>query len=398
MDTWAAELEHRLEALEIDASLHTPAQDEENSDEEQPKVVQATEVVARYEEALRRLAGDVDRLPVILEDESQKPGAKETVCRLVLTLSAHLGKHYWTSPSSRLQARGVLDRVIAACGCSSTLELLIGRPESHDTPHDSHMTSPYVSMATKAEETAESRGPNSIASIDNEAVGREREKDGGRDNNMVFRGGVIKSLLLLLRSRLTAESWKKQPTAKHALIWTLRQLKHPHLSPHINSFLPPLLMLVDDHESYHKTLGLSGLTHLISNTDPTELRWYGRADVIYEAIKSMLYMREEAIIHSLHSCLIILLPVIEGPPTTTVTMPTKPTRTDEVFRILLNNIDMESKITLRKAYVGYVGSYIDLLGIYTARHIKVYSGTPVIWTPMGQKKVSILVRCPYFRG
>ena len=37
MDTWAAELEHRLEALEIDASLHTPAQDEENSDEEQPK-------------------------------------------------------------------------------------------------------------------------------------------------------------------------------------------------------------------------------------------------------------------------------------------------------------------------------------------------------------------------
>ena len=36
----------------------------------------------------------------------QKPGAKESVCRLVLTLSAHLGKHYWTSPSSRLQARG----------------------------------------------------------------------------------------------------------------------------------------------------------------------------------------------------------------------------------------------------------------------------------------------------
>jgi hypothetical protein len=104
-------------------------------------------------------------------------------------------------------------------------------------------------------------------------------------------------------------------------------------------------MLVDDHESYHKTLGLSGLNHLISNTDPTELRWYGRADVIYEAIKSMLYMREEAIIYSLHSCLIILLPVIEGPPPTTVTMPTK-------------------------AYVGHVGSYIDLLGIYTARHIK----------------------------
>ena len=28
----------------------------------------------------------------------------------------------------------------------------------------------------------------------------------------------------------------------------------------------------------------------------------------------------------------------------------------------------------------------------------VYSGMPLIQTPMGQKKVSILVRCPNFRG
>ena len=27
-----------------------------------------------------------------------------------------------------------------------------------------------------------------------------------------------------------------------------------------------------------------------------------------------------------------------------------------------------------------------------------YSGTPLIQTPMGQKKVSVLVRCPHFRG
>ena len=28
----------------------------------------------------------------------------------------------------------------------------------------------------------------------------------------------------------------------------------------------------------------------------------------------------------------------------------------------------------------------------------IYGGTPLIRTPMGQKKVSILVRCPHFRG
>ena len=31
-----------------------------------------------------------------------------------------------------------------------------------------------------------------------------------------------------------------------------------------------------------------------------------------------------------------------------------------------------------------------------ARYI--YSGTPLIQTPMRQKKVSVLVRCPHFRG
>ena len=28
----------------------------------------------------------------------------------------------------------------------------------------------------------------------------------------------------------------------------------------------------------------------------------------------------------------------------------------------------------------------------------IYSGTSLIGTPMGQKKVSLLVRCPHFRG
>lgn len=187
---------------------------------------------------------------------------------------------------------------------------------------------------------------------------------------MVFTGGIIKPLLSLLRSRLTRETWKKQPNAKHALVWTLRQLKHPHLSPHLLSLLPPLLMLLDDHESYHKVLGLSAMTHLIKNTDPSELRWYGRSEVIYEAIKNILYVREVEVIHSLHGCLVHLLPVLEGPHPVSVTMPRKPTRTDEVFRILLNNLDMESKIALRKAYVTHLSKYMEILGIYTARHVK----------------------------
>ena len=91
----------------------------------------------------------------------------------------------------------------------------------------------------------------------------------------------------------------------------------------------------------------------------------------------------------------------------------QPTRTDEVFRILLNNLDLESKIALRKvcvdtdtlvpiqtnvhtamhscphskclipsfpypqssspmqAYMAHLSKYMHILGIYTARHVKV---------------------------
>jgi hypothetical protein len=338
--------------------------------------VAGAEVVAGYEETLKLLIEDVKQLEKDFSDESlQRSSLKAVLPPLLLSLSPHLGLHYWTSPASRLLAKDLLTRVLDLCGCSSTLELLIGRPESFDTGNgsrESHVTSPYIPMATRAEKTTELGTVNDPepSSRKGNSSDTESEMERGRDVKMVFSNGIIKPLLSLFRSKLTRETWKKQPAAKHALVWTLRQLKHPHLSPHLNSFLPPLLMLVDDHESYHKTLGLGALSHLISNIDSTELRWFGRAEVVYEAIKSMLYIREVQVIHSLHPCLILLLPILEGPPPVSATAPRKPTQTDEVFRILLNNVDFESKIALRKAYIAHVSSYIDLLGIYTARHIK----------------------------
>ena len=46
-------------------------------------------------------------------------------------------------------------------------------------------------------------------------------------------------------------------------------------------------------------------------------------DVITQAIKNMLYVREVEVIHSLHGCLVHLLPVLEGPHPMSVTMPRK---------------------------------------------------------------------------
>ena len=44
-------------------------------------------------------------------------------------------------------------------------------------------------------------------------------------HDVLFRRGLLKPVMSILRNKLTKESWKKQPTAKHALVWCLRQLK-----------------------------------------------------------------------------------------------------------------------------------------------------------------------------
>lgn len=86
-------------------------------------------------------------------------------------------------------------------------------------------------------------------------MGREDDKS----------GGVIKHVLIRLKASLTKEKWKDHPAEKQAMVWCVRQLNHPHLSAHLDSLLPATLLLLDDHDEYHKVLGLTTATHIIKN-------------------------------------------------------------------------------------------------------------------------------------
>ena len=67
-------------------------------------------------------------------------------------------------------------------------------------------------------------------------------------NQFLVTNGVLKDILMKLKDNLTSELWKKRPTYKHAFVWCLRNITHPHVGTHLQSLLPPLLMLVDDYE------------------------------------------------------------------------------------------------------------------------------------------------------
>lgn len=94
--------------------------------------------------------------------------------------------------------------------------------------------------------------------------------------------GVMKDVVNHLKPYLTRDKWKSHPAHKQSLVWCVRHVTHPHLSPHLESLLPSTLLFLDDHEDYHKVLGLTTATHIVKNvvrlrclTFSSLFRWQG---------------------------------------------------------------------------------------------------------------------------
>ncbi|XP_065885929.1 TELO2-interacting protein 2-like isoform X2 [Dysidea avara] len=286
------------------------------------------------------------------DDFTEKICGSKQLPQLIIAVTAHAGKLPWSTTSTRNIVKGILSNVLLKCGCSTVTELLVGEVKS------TTKQSPYLPLEeNETEDDISTDNPSHIKNFDDchsqesEMVPTEEEEEVTITGTMsqreerLFQLGIIKNLFSIFKTTLTRDKWLEHPTEQYSLMWCLRSLNHPHISSWIDSFLPPLLMFTDHHELHHKLLGLSGLTHLIRNVNAAEMRWYNRAMVVYEAIHKFLYFGDVNIIWSVHRCLWLLLPIIDGP---------SPVRVDAPC----------------KAYSSGVLGYIDMMGIHGARHLK----------------------------
>lgn len=128
---------------------------------------------------------------------------------------------------------------------------------------------------------------------------------------------LTKNALLLsaiwdhLKTILTKCSWKNHPVHKQALVWVIKSLEHPNLTPHFHNFIPPILWMLDDYSDYHRVLALSVINHILLHMNHTELRWQGRAQLLYQAIQPLLYVNSSHVVSAVHPCLLKLLPVFD---------------------------------------------------------------------------------------
>ena len=95
---------------------------------------------------------------------------------------------------------------------------------------------------------------------------------------------------------------------------------------------------------------------------------YGRAEVVYNALKQQIYSREPNVISVLHPALLTVLPIIDKDPAKPAT-PTSPKRVDDILSIIITNAITENGIVLRRRYTQCIAEFVDTLGMCVIRHL-----------------------------
>lgn len=182
-------------------------------------------------------------------------------------------------------------------------------------------------------------------------------------------------ILEKLKHRLHKNNWKRNPGMVFVYQYCLHSVRHPFLENYLQLILPVALNLTDDYMMPNKITGVQCLHHIINNVTPTLLRWNGYAEVIYDALHHQLYHHDPILVPLLHHSIIDILAVVEPPPWKPENV-IKMSRYHDVFVLILNNLQIENQILLRRAFSENVSLFIEALGPSAIRHLKIL--VPVI--------------------
>jgi hypothetical protein len=130
----------------------------------------------------------------------------------------------------------------------------------------------------------------------------------------MFPKGIYHELLSRMQPYLTKEFWKRNPSMVEAFHQSLICVQMPELGDYLDKVFPIILLLIDDYMTANKLIGLQCLEHLLKNTSSAELRWYGRADVLYDALFQQMYSKETPVIERTLPCLLTVLKITEMSP------------------------------------------------------------------------------------
>lgn len=236
----------------------------------------------------------------------------------------------WSSYKTACKSENVMNKLCEVCNCESVQELLTGMP-----PDDVD-----------------------YSSIDVKSI-NERER----------KVNYLKFVLQGLSEILNKNNWKTYPALKMSYWWILQQLDRKNVEEQMAYLLPPALFIVDDWEQQNKILGLKCLHYILKNTTGSELRWYGRAAVIYDALKAVMYTREAEVLEILYPTITEVANVLESDPSNTGKLKSESIY-DAILHQLLREMEHEQKLELRSVYAASLPAVLSAMGIFGIRWSK----------------------------
>uniref|UniRef100_A0A0P4WN55 TELO2-interacting protein 2 n=1 Tax=Scylla olivacea TaxID=85551 RepID=A0A0P4WN55_SCYOL len=210
----------------------------------------------------------------------------------------------------------------------------------------------------------------------------------------------MKSTLQRLSEMLNKSNWRMYPSLKMTYWWILRNTGKDDLGQNLVLLLPPALFIVDDWEDRNKLLGIQCLRHILENTVGSELRWYGRAAVIYDALKPLLYSRESKVLSSLYPTIIKVAEVLEADPAKAEKLEHDSTL-DFIMQQLLQEMAYEQKLCLRSVYTAALPLLVLALNLFAVRWSKELMDVcedylATFEGPSAQDRINILKALQYY--
>ena len=182
----------------------------------------------------------------------------------------------------------------------------------------------------------------------------------------MLKNSVFGQLLIEWKPILVRDTWKHNPMSVAGFKYCLQTITFPHLSEFIELVLPPSLLFLDDYNVQNKEMGIECIMHIVKNSSAEELRWYSRADVIYEALKHQMYSTEETILQWTYPAILEILKVVVRPKSRV----SDSTKYDEILQMVLQSATHENKLILRRIHTEYLSIFFETMGLSVVKHLQ----------------------------
>ncbi|GAB6032075.1 TEL2-interacting protein 2 [Chamberlinius hualienensis] len=180
---------------------------------------------------------------------------------------------------------------------------------------------------------------------------------------------ILKKLFKVFASSLTSANWKYNPAMMKGFHWCLFQIQHPFCAEILDVALPLSLLFVDDYVVANRICGIRCLHHILNNTPAGDLQRYDRTELIYSALKNIIYHKDPKVINVIYPCILKILSLTKENPLKKDAL-RQVNKYDFLLNNLLKEMNMEETIALRSALSNQLPLFVDGMGLTIVRHLK----------------------------